>query len=146
MSEFVASCCFYYQYNENLPIVVRSQDRKVKTLLIFNFVLILIVLILSYIKWISQFPLTYITAKWYPSYRNITNDQHRIYPDVIVKNQTMILIFFLKPKYFFLIFMYLLPYLFVNDNTFFSFWEYLVFFCSLIQILHPCVYYHKNKT
>ena len=100
MNIYIRAVCFMFFKTINImtnpQIVVWPYDSPVNTNFIFTFVLILIVLILSSIPRIIQFRYTCRIPTWYMSNSNITNTQHRISPDGIVKNLTTILIFFLK--------------------------------------------------
>ena len=103
-------------------------------------------LILSSITWGSPFNYTLITATWYNSNINITNTQHRSFPDIIVKNQSRLLNILLETNIIFLNIHVLNTLFFVDDNAFYSFWQYFVFYCSLILILHPFAYLKNNTT
>ena len=86
------------------------------------------------------------TYKWYLYNSYITNTQHRICPDIIVENYTLLLKIILKTNIFFLISMYWTSTFFVHKYDFYSFFQYTVPYCALISLLGLIVYLQKNIT
>ena len=118
----------------NLPSFVRAYNSPTKTVLICTFVLILIVLILIYIPWGSQFPWTCLIATRYPFNSNIKNTKQRIFSHIIMRKKTMLININIETNTFFLSIHVLNSLFFVNDNLFYSIWKHLVFYCSLIHL------------
>ena len=127
-------------------IFVKLKNSSINTVLIFTFVSILVVLILTYIPRGIQFLKACWRAKWYLSERNITNTQQRACSYIIVKDRTMLLNILLETNRFFLIFMYWTSYFSVNDNAFYSIWKHIVFSFAVIYILQHFEYFNLNKT